>query len=196
MTPKQEAVAAGEKTYHTGEPCRRGHFSARYLSGHCVRCRREAENTLRASKSDEVNAARRGYYARNKEAVLLREARRRRERPEVFKAKDQRWYARNRNQKAQSVAEWGQRNPHKVLARNSKYRASKIRRTPLWLGAGHLAEIESFYAEAVRLTVETENSHEVDHIVPLCGQNVSGLHVPWNLQVLTATENRQKYNTV
>lgn len=37
---------------------------------------------------------------------------------------------------------------------------------------------------------------EVDHIIPLCGRNVTGLHVPWNLQYLTISENRKKYNKV
>jgi hypothetical protein len=54
--------------------------------------------------------------------------------------------------------------------------------------------IKAVYAEAQRLTDETGIPHEVDHIEPLLGQNASGLHVHWNLRVITRTENRRKGN--
>lgn len=70
-------------------------------------------------------------------------------------------------------------------------KAAKKQRTPPWSDLDAMREI---YAEAHRLTQETGVMHHVDHIVPLQGKTVSGLHVPNNLQILTASENSRKGN--
>lgn len=54
--------------------------------------------------------------------------------------------------------------------------------------------IRAIYDEARRLTTETGIPHEVDHEIPLLGRGVTGLHVEWNLRVVTRTENRRKSN--
>lgn len=84
----------------------------------------------------------------------------------------------------------------KINANNAKRRAARLQRTPNWLTLLHLSQIEMFYASARALTKELGIEFDVDHIVPLQGKNVSGLHVPWNLQVLPAVENGSKSNKV
>ena len=79
-------------------------------------------------------------------------------------------------------------------AYSAKRRASKLKATPSWLTDKQKDEIAIFYTEAAKLTKSTGVIYHVDHIVPLQGKNVCGLHVPWNLQVITATENVRKNN--
>jgi hypothetical protein len=62
----------------------------------------------------------------------------------------------------------------------------------MWLTNEQWDEMEDVYREAARLTRETGIKHHVDHIVPLRGKTVSGLHVPWNLQPLPALVNLKK----
>lgn len=73
----------------------------------------------------------------------------------------------------------------------SKRRAARIERTPPW---ADLDAMRAIYAEAQRLTAETGTPHHVDHVIPLQGKLVSGLHVPSNLQILTGSENSKKRN--
>jgi len=72
----------------------------------------------------------------------------------------------------------------KGSAKYAKRRASKLQRTPSW--ADDLV-IQMIYEDC-------PEGYHVDHIIPLQGENVSGLHVAWNLQYLTAEENCSKGN--
>jgi hypothetical protein len=72
-------------------------------------------------------------------------------------------------------------------ARRSRLRKAK----PPWMSS---TSMEHFYTEARKISAETKSKWEVDHIVPLLGKNVCGLHVPWNLQIIPSFENRMKNN--
>ena len=80
-----------------------------------------------------------------------------------------------------------------INAAVARRKAAKLQRTPAWLDVVSLKETEFTYAWCAALRSCGLDYH-VDHVVPLQGQNVSGLHVPWNLQVIPATENIQKNN--
>jgi 5-methylcytosine-specific restriction endonuclease McrA len=89
------------------------------------------------------------------------------------------------------VTTWRKENPEKHAANHAKRRAAKRNACPPWVDH---AAIEAIYAEAARLTAETGIPHQVDHIIPLMGKNVCGLHVPWNLRAIPAIENQRKGN--
>ena len=89
---------------------------------------------------------------------------------------------------------YGKNNVAKARAWSRKYQAAKLQRAPKWLDADDLWMIEQAYALAVLRTEMTGFSWHVDHIIPLQGKRVSGLHVPTNLQVIPAKANMQKNN--
>jgi hypothetical protein len=75
-----------------------------------------------------------------------------------------------------------------------KYFASKLNATPSWLTEGHLKDIDDYYLLAKECEMLSGDKYHVDHIIPLQGVSVCGLHVPWNLQVLPADVNMRKNN--
>jgi hypothetical protein len=90
--------------------------------------------------------------------------------------------------------EWGANNRDKKAALEAKRRAAKMQRTPAWLSKEQLLEIENFYTKAKDLETLTGIQYHVDHIIPLQGKLVCGLHVPWNLQVIPGIDNIKKSN--
>jgi hypothetical protein len=92
--------------------------------------------------------------------------------------------------------EYRKNNPGKSNAKTARRRAQKRAATPKWLTEDHWTQIEIFYIEAAKLTQSTGIPHEVDHIEPVMGKDRKGLHVPWNLRVITRSENRHKSRKV
>lgn len=75
-----------------------------------------------------------------------------------------------------------------------RYHATKLGATPKWLTESQLEEIQSKYSHAKECEMLSGDKYHVDHIIPLRGKLVCGLHVPWNLQILPADINISKSN--
>ena len=113
---------------------------------------------------------------------------------EKLKAYDKARYEANKEKRKAQTKEWQQANKDKVNAKFAKRHAAKLNRTPGWLTEEDLGKIKEFYKEAQKRKEETGEEWHVDHIIPLQGENISGLHVPDNLQLLRAKENTSKAN--
>lgn len=85
---------------------------------------------------------------------------------------------------------WAKSRPWIPAANCRKQQAGQ--NAPKWLSDLQLNQIKRFYEAAHKLKNILGVKCEVDHIVPLNGEIVSGLHVPWNLQVVTMKQNRSK----
>ena len=102
----------------------------------------------------------------------------------------------NKERLAEYQKQWRLANPGKTNARTARRRAARHNAIPKGLTKEHHREMEAKYIEAIRLTKETGIPHEVDHIEPVMGKDRKGLHVPWNLRVITRSENRKKSRKV
>ena len=106
------------------------------------------------------------------------------------------WVEANRGRHNAKCSLWAKNNPAKVNARTARRHASKIKATPACVRTN--PDFQWMIAEAYALAKLREKmlggAWEVDHIVPLRGKMVSGLHAPWNLQVVQLQVNRRKSN--
>jgi 5-methylcytosine-specific restriction endonuclease McrA len=178
---RKEAQATGAKFYFTGEPCVRGHISLRKTKGACLDCIKEdwaLDNERRKGKpkTEAAKAAAKRYYEKNRQAVIARAA------------------ARPTEEKRRLQAEYKDRNVDVVRADTSVRKRRHREATPRWLTPAERLQMRDLYVQARKLTELTRERYVVDHIVPLRGESVCGLHVPWNLRVITQEENLKKSN--
>lgn len=108
--------------------------------------------------------------------------------PEKDKASKRRYAINNRQKRVETTERYRKANPA-YYREYQTLRARKVKQAkPAWL-----TEWDEFYIQEL-YDIAIKRGLEVDHIIPIAHKNVCGLHVPWNLQLLTVSENRQKSN--
>lgn len=104
-------------------------------------------------------------------------------------------YASNNKEKIKEIAaRWVQNNKGKVNSFTAARHTAKMKRQPTWLSKEQKQYIRCLYQLSAMRSRESDIKWHVDHVVPLQGENVSGLHVPWNLKVIPAADNIKKTN--
>jgi hypothetical protein len=124
---------------------------------------------------EKVKAYKRSWNAKNKEYFTT-------------------WQLENKDHVREERKAWKKANKAKVNASTRKRQTAKLQRTPAWLTEHDYKVMESKYAIAAWLSDVVGVEYHVDHIIPLRGNNVSGLHVPDNLRVIPAKDNLEKSN--
>jgi hypothetical protein len=164
--------------YYTGRRCKNGHLSPRFTSNKaCVSCetiRRtvltpEAKQHLREQRKrhDEARKDRKRQYARI-------------------------WYRRNKERlKTQRQAHPNYR--RRIRSANEQYRKAKRNAYIYTHDLEIQRRIDTIYEEMRQLN-EAGGDYVVDHIIPIQNELVCGLHVPWNLKVITRIDNSTKGN--
>lgn len=176
---RAEALNNGLDYFVSVRPCKRSGAVIRATNGSrcvCVACKRHRSILSLAYQKANPEGARqraRKWQAENPEKVaVMREA--------------------GKDLRKELGRRWRRENHGLVLYRNAMRRKAVKRATPPWADKD---AIRAIYEECARLRREGHDVH-VDHIMPLRGVNMSGLHVHWNLQILPAKENLSKGNRV
>lgn len=104
------------------------------------------------------------------------------------------WRDKNKESRVLYKKNYYQLNKDKGRRHNAERYARKCQSTPSWLSKVHKQQIDEIYWLAKDLQSVSGEEYHVDHIVPLKGKNVCGLHVPWNLQILPRDVNQSKGN--
>lgn len=180
---KAEAESLGVRRYFTGKPCKHGHLEQRDTKHGCMGCRRVKKSAYRKTERGRA-AYKRGRSTPQAKAAKKIQRRRRlaeiRADPALFEL----YRAAEREKKRRYLSTPSGK---AYQRRKSLMKEEKVKRaTPTW----HETTLVNQFIAAC------PDGHHIDHIVPLKGKSVCGLHTLANLQYLPAQENLSKSNKV
>ena len=204
---RKVAKAAGQKRYFTGTECPHGHMAERLVSNYgCIQCAAGKFSIYYQLNADRLNTDVKKWRVDNKEQVRKSKALWESLNKERKASWNKKSYQKNRQARIDSMIaykaanlqrcrdgskNWKQQNHARVIATVRARECRKIMAVPKWADA---TETQAVYEEALRLSEATGVKYHVDHVVPLMGRSVCGLHVANNLRAIPATENLAKGN--
>ena len=160
-------------SFHKSKKCIYG------VRSKCKICVNKFRRIKYKENPDKIKDQQRHYYYKNKE----------------YRLSYQKEYRKNNRDKVkESYKKSRLKNIGLYLAKDRQREISKLNRTPKWLSSFDKLYIKYIYSFSKNISNYLGQKYHVDHIIPLQGELVSGLHVPSNLQVIPATINLQKGN--
>ena len=188
-------MVASDLIYDVGIPCRKGHTTGRYtVSRKCVQCAKDAAAAWNKANPDKYRTNSKRYREKHPDKVAAQYKNWRLSNPDAVKKKNAGWQSANWEKYLGISSAWKKRNRGYTNAKCKARRLAQEQRTPKWLTENDFADIAKFYALSDELSRAYGFSWHVDHIIPLRGKSVSGLHVPGNLQVIPGSDNMRKGN--
>jgi hypothetical protein len=219
-TPK-EAKQVGSNIYFTGRSCKHGHITYRYtydkICSTCAKLKSKLAATVKGGNArrwaaktpeqlQEIYVKRKDYYYRTHEDRLLEKKKSygklkaisgwlesRRLKVNQYRLMHGRPIEKS-NPLVKKKYKMSDKGRISSTVNDAKRRSAQLKRTPAWLTETDLWMIEQAYELSALRTKLLGFSWHVDHVIPLQGKYVSGLHVPTNFQVIPATENLRKAN--
>lgn len=134
------------------------------------------------------------YRENNKEKVKKSISEWQKNNKEKRRISSQKWRNNNIEKEKSRILKWQSNNLDYYRFKQAGRRKLTKRATPKWLTESQINQMKDIYKEAHLRTKIERIKYEVDHIIPINNKDVCGLHVPWNLQILTEFENISKHN--
>ena len=144
--------------------------------------------------ADKIKEKSKKYYEENADAIRLKLDKWKKENFARYKEAAKEYYQANKEEINKRAVLNRKKNSHIYNEKTRRYAAKRRAGTSNKLTSKDLQDMQDFYALAKAMSEVTGEKWQVDHIVPITHELVCGLHVPWNLQILTASENIIKSN--